>query len=54
MAADPAAGGPRAGANSANVGRHFTGRAARTQRFVGTMSEQFQRLGILGTWDKPY
>ena len=24
------------------------------ERFVGTMSEQFQRLGILGTWDKPY
>jgi isoleucyl-tRNA synthetase len=23
-------------------------------RFVGTMSEQFQRLGILGTWDDPY
>src|ERR1700756_1424470 len=23
-------------------------------RFVGTMSEQFQRLGILGTWDEPY
>src|SRR5262245_46037047 len=24
------------------------------ERFVGTMSEQFQRLGILGTWDNPY
>jgi isoleucyl-tRNA synthetase len=24
------------------------------ERFVGTMSEQFQRLGILGTWDAPY
>jgi isoleucyl-tRNA synthetase len=24
------------------------------ERFVGTMSEQFQRLGILGTWDDPY
>jgi isoleucyl-tRNA synthetase len=23
-------------------------------RFVDTMSEQFQRLGILGTWDAPY
>ena len=23
-------------------------------RFVGTMSQQFQRLGILGTWDDPY
>src|SRR5580765_6553637 len=23
-------------------------------RFVGTMSEQFQRLGVLGTWDDPY
>jgi isoleucyl-tRNA synthetase len=24
------------------------------ERFVDTMSEQFQRLGILGTWDHPY
>src|SRR5437764_10789826 len=24
------------------------------ERFVGTMSEQFQRLGVLGTWDAPY
>jgi isoleucyl-tRNA synthetase len=24
------------------------------ERYVGTMSEQFQRLGILGTWDAPY
>ena len=24
------------------------------QRFVGNMTEQFQRLGVLGTWDKPY
>src|SRR5262245_47074214 len=24
------------------------------ERFVGTMSDQFQRLGILGTWDAPY
>src|SRR6476469_2262598 len=24
------------------------------ERFVGTMSEQFKRLGILGTWDQPY
>src|SRR5438045_1158174 len=31
-------------------------RACRTyaERFVGTMSEQFQRLGVLGTWDDPY
>ncbi|MBM3772718.1 MAG: isoleucine--tRNA ligase [Acidimicrobiia bacterium] len=27
---------------------------AYAQRFVGTMSEQFQRLGVLGTWDEPY
>jgi isoleucyl-tRNA synthetase len=27
---------------------------AYAQRYVGTMSEQFQRLGILGTWDDPY
>ncbi|HEX4346477.1 MAG TPA: isoleucine--tRNA ligase [Vicinamibacterales bacterium] len=24
------------------------------ERFVGTMTAQFQRLGILGTWDDPY
>jgi isoleucyl-tRNA synthetase len=24
------------------------------ERYVDTMSEQFQRLGILGTWDNPY
>src|SRR4051812_5133686 len=24
------------------------------ERFVGTMTEQFQRLGILATWDAPY
>src|SRR5438132_6445648 len=24
------------------------------ERYVDTMSEQFQRLGILGTWDRPY
>ena len=24
------------------------------ERFVGTMTGQFQRLGILGTWDAPY
>jgi isoleucyl-tRNA synthetase len=24
------------------------------ERFVGAMSEQFQRLGVLGTWDRPY
>ena len=27
---------------------------AYAERFVGTMTEQFQRLGILGTWDDPY
>jgi isoleucyl-tRNA synthetase len=27
---------------------------AYAERFVGTMTEQFQRLGILATWDKPY
>jgi isoleucyl-tRNA synthetase len=27
---------------------------AYAERYVGTMSEQFQRLGILGTWDHPY
>src|SRR6476469_399810 len=27
---------------------------AYAERFVGTMSEQFQRLGVLGTWDDPY
>ena len=27
---------------------------AYAERFVGTMTEQFQRLGILGTWDAPY
>lgn len=27
---------------------------AYAERFVGMMSEQFQRLGILGTWDDPY
>ena len=27
---------------------------AYAERFVGTMSAQFQRLGILGTWDDPY
>ena len=27
---------------------------AYAERFVGTMTEQFQRLGILGTWDRPY
>src|SRR6266550_6643857 len=27
---------------------------AYAERFVGTMSEQFQRLGVLGTWDSPY
>jgi isoleucyl-tRNA synthetase len=27
---------------------------AYAERFIGAMSEQFQRLGILGTWDHPY
>jgi len=27
---------------------------AYAERFVGTMSDQFQRLGVLGTWDQPY
>ena len=27
---------------------------AYAERFVGTMTAQFQRLGILGTWDEPY
>jgi isoleucyl-tRNA synthetase len=27
---------------------------AYAERFVGTMSEQFQRLGILATWEQPY
>ena len=27
---------------------------AYAERFVGTMSQQFQRLGILGTWNEPY
>jgi len=27
---------------------------AYAERFIGTMTEQFQRLGILGTWDAPY
>jgi isoleucyl-tRNA synthetase len=27
---------------------------AYAERYVGVMSEQFQRLGILGTWDDPY
>ena len=26
---------------------------AYAERFVGTMTEQFQRLGVLGTWDEP-
>ncbi len=24
------------------------------ERFIGTMTAQFQRLGVLGTWDQPY
>ena len=27
---------------------------AYAERYIGTMTEQFQRLGILGTWDEPY
>src|SRR5947199_4590404 len=27
---------------------------AYAERFVGTMSDQFQRLGVLATWDHPY
>jgi isoleucyl-tRNA synthetase len=27
---------------------------AYAERFVGAMTEQFQRLGVLGTWDEPY
>src|SRR6195256_1480659 len=27
---------------------------AYAERFVDSMSEQFQRLGVLGTWDRPY
>jgi isoleucyl-tRNA synthetase len=27
---------------------------AYAERFIGTMTEQFERLGILGTWDEPY
>ena len=27
---------------------------AYAERYVGTMTEQFQRLGILATWDAPY
>jgi len=27
---------------------------AYAEGFIGTMTEQFQRLGILGTWDQPY
>ena len=27
---------------------------AYAERYIGTMTEQFQRLGILGTWDDPY
>jgi isoleucyl-tRNA synthetase len=27
---------------------------AYAERYIGTMTSQFQRLGILGTWDQPY
>src|SRR5258708_36504971 len=33
------------------VGRAFL---AYAERFGGTMSDQFQRLGILATWERPY
>jgi isoleucyl-tRNA synthetase len=27
---------------------------AYAERFIGTMTAQFERLGVLGTWDRPY
>jgi isoleucyl-tRNA synthetase len=27
---------------------------AYAERFIGSMTQQFQRLGVLGTWDSPY
>ncbi|MQA28911.1 MAG: isoleucine--tRNA ligase [Luteitalea sp.] len=27
---------------------------AYAERFIGSMTDQFQRLGVLGTWDQPY
>jgi isoleucyl-tRNA synthetase len=27
---------------------------AYAERFIGTMTSQFERLGVLGTWDQPY
>ena len=37
-----------------SVGQFCRACRAYAERFVGTMTEQFQRLGILGTWDDPY
>jgi isoleucyl-tRNA synthetase len=37
-----------------SVGEFCRACRAYAERFVGTMTEQFQRLGILGTWDDPY
>ena len=36
------------------VGEFCRACRAYAERFIGTMTEQFQRLGILGTWDQPY
>jgi isoleucyl-tRNA synthetase len=37
-----------------SVGQFCRACRAYAERFVGTMTEQFQRLGILGTWEDPY
>ena len=37
-----------------SVGEFCRACRAYAERFVGTMTEQFQRLGILGTWNDPY
>ena len=36
------------------VGEFCQACRAYAERFIGTMTEQFQRLGVLGTWDNPY
>jgi len=36
------------------VGEFCRACRAYAERFIGTMTEQFQRLGVLGTWDNPY
>src|SRR5207249_1134670 len=36
------------------VADFFRACRAYAERFVGAMTEQFQRLGDLGTWDEPY